>query len=194
MRGGDNPMPIKILNGLVKSGVPIQDVFKELSKRVEAKRLFDIYQNKLVNKWRAGELSPSLFNSKVESLQAIHDSYNRFVQSVLAEGILRPFNSPAHKIETVRDWADAIETLFGFTNYFEQALFSKAISKGELEELEMFCNQYTSTPGTCVAPCDLAKKGTFGKEKICRVKGQKVDIKDKTRKPIIVKGIAFRNV
>ena len=194
MRGGDNPVPIKILNQLVKSGVPIQEVFRELSKRMEAKRLFDMYQNKLVTKWRAGELSPNLFNSKVESLQAIQDSYDRFVQSVLAEGILRPFNSPAHKIENVRDWADAIETLYGFNNYFEQALYSKTISKGELEELEMFCNQYTASPGTCVAPCDLTKKGLFGKEKVCRVKGQKVDIKDKTRKPIIVKGIAFRNV
>jgi len=197
MIGGDNPpilKPLKIIKLAKDSGINIVDIFQELAKRMDAKSLLNVYRQKLVTKWRAGELSPELFNSKIDALDTVQDSYNRFVNSIIQENILRPFNSPPHKIETIRDWADAIETLYGFSNYFEQAIYTKTISKKELEDLEMFCNQYTTIPATCLAPCEMIKKGVFTKEPKCRVIGKTIDIKDKPKKPIIIKGIAFRNI
>lgn len=192
--GGDIPKqlkPIEVLEIAQDNGIEPADIFEELANRMGAKRLADAYRRKLQDKWRAGELGPKLFNSKVDAIDAVDDAYNRFVSSVLDENILRPFNSPPKKITTVRDWADAVETLYGFTNYFEQSLFSKPMSRTELEELEMFCNQYTNATGACIEPCAMVSRGFFAKEKRCSVKGQKVDLKKRPKELIQVKPLAF---
>jgi hypothetical protein len=170
-----SPEPIQILKLAEQNNINSVDIFRELTNRLGAKKIAESYKRKLQDKWRAGEVGPTLYKSKMSAIDTVNEAYTNFILSVINDGVIRPFNSPPKKIETVRDWADAIETLYGFTNYYEQALFTKPISKDELQELKLFCKQYTDYPDSCVEPCAMTTRGVINKKLRCSVKDKNVD-------------------
>jgi len=160
-------------------------MFTLLANRFDNKKLRDHYLRQLVSKWRLGGLTPRVFNSKVASIQEVNNSYRRFVDSIEQDGILRTFNSRPRPVVTPEDWADAVETLYGFQNYYEQALYTRPMTDRDLEELEMYCNLHKKETGQCDAPCGVRNR-MIGKAK-CSVSGvSPVDIKgiDKVYVPL----------
>jgi hypothetical protein len=152
----------------------IMALFIKLFTSLKAKDLYKVYKDKLDSQYYRKLLTPAQYDGFKKGLEGIKDKFEAFGSDVQYNHEYKLFNTTgAQSINTLKDWVEVFELLYGFESQYKQYLASnecKTLSLEDIGKLEDYCQKLPETerctyPNKC-CPIKKSKEGFLSKLKL----------------------------